>query len=76
MKSFVVNAKKALFGWPFYTGWNFVAYTIEHQGRTAKALRPLSVLLFFVFTTAAWAMLWVMVFWLLMQLVSLSPSFV
>jgi hypothetical protein len=76
MKSFVVNAKKALFGWPFYTGWNLVAYTIEHRRPTAKPLRPLSVLLFFVLTTAVWATLWVMVFWLLMQLVSLPPSFV
>jgi hypothetical protein len=76
MKSFVVNAKKALFGWPFYTGWNLVAYTIEHRRPTAKPLRPLSVLLFFVITTAVWAMLWVMVFWLLMQTVSLSLSFV
>ena len=76
MRSLVVNARKALFGWPFYTGWNLVAYTIEHRRPTAKPLRPLSVLLFFVLTTAAWAMLWVMVFWLLMQLVSLSPSFV
>jgi hypothetical protein len=76
MKSFVVNAKKALFGWPFYTGWNLVAYTIEHRRPTAKPLRPLSVLLFFVLTTAVWATLWVMVFWLLMQTVSLSLSFV
>jgi hypothetical protein len=37
MKSFVVNARRAAFGWPFYVTWNLAAYAKEQEGPSAKA---------------------------------------
>jgi hypothetical protein len=74
MKIFVLNIKKAAFGWPIYTAWNLAAYTIEPREWTTRAFRLLLCLLFFVLTTAAWAALWVFGFWLPVRLAMMAAD--
>ena len=50
MKSFVVNFKRAVFGWPFYAVRNLAAYTSERHGR-ARAVRLLAATVFWTLTT-------------------------
>jgi hypothetical protein len=71
MKIFVVNFKRAAFGWPIYTARNLAGYANELHGR-ARASRLLAAVVFWTITTGAWAMLWVGAFWLLAQLANLA----
>jgi hypothetical protein len=66
MQSFVVNFKRAAFGWPLYAAHNLAAYTIECRGRATAATLLMSVL-FWCLTTGAWVALWMAVFWLLLR---------
>jgi hypothetical protein len=74
MKTFVLNIKKAAFGWPIYTACNLAAYTVEPREWTTRALRLVASLLFFVLTTAAWAALWILVFWLPIRLAMMAAD--
>jgi hypothetical protein len=71
MKIFVVNFKRAAFGWPVYTARNLAGYANELHGR-AKASRLLAAVVFWTITTGAWATLWVAAVWLLAQLANLA----
>jgi hypothetical protein len=70
MQSCVMSFKKAVFGWPFYAAWNLSAYACEcrRSGGSRRRIAPLSAALFLIFTTGAWAALWLAVFRLLMRL--------
>jgi len=67
MKSFVVNARRAAFGWPFYITWNLAAYAKEQEGPSAKARVALCAILLVTFTTALWAAAWLLPVWLILQ---------
>ena len=71
MKIFVVNFKRAAFGWPIYTACNLADYTNGLHGR-ARASRLLAAVVFWTITTGAWAMLWVGAFWVLTMLANLA----
>jgi hypothetical protein len=71
MKTFEVDLKRAVFGWPYYTALNLVGYTLERKGR-ARNSRLLGALLFWVITTGAWAAVWETVVWLMILLVTWS----
>jgi hypothetical protein len=74
MKIFVLNIRRAAFGWPIYTAWNLAAYTIEAREWTTRAFRLLLSLLFFVLTTAAWAALWIFALWLPIRLAMMAAD--
>jgi hypothetical protein len=63
MKSFVVNATRAAFGWPFYVTWNLAAYTKEQDGPSAKVKVAVCGILLMTFTTALWASAWFIALW-------------
>jgi hypothetical protein len=66
MQLFVVNFKRAAFGWPLYAAYNLAAYMIECRGRMTAAMLLMSVL-FWCLTTGAWVALWMTIFWLLLR---------
>jgi hypothetical protein len=68
MKQYVVDMRRAAFGWPFYITCNLVAYTLEQRGPAAKVAVGCASLLFAVFTTALWAALWLVPVWLILLL--------
>jgi hypothetical protein len=70
MKTFVVNARRAAFGWPFYNIWNLVAYAKEQEGPSAKAKVALCALPLVIFTTALWAAPWFPILWMILQATS------
>ena len=70
MKSFVVNARRAAFGWPFYVTWNLAAYTKEQEGPSAKAKVAVWSFLLVTFTTALWASAWFIALCTIGQVVS------
>jgi len=67
MKSFVVNARRAAFGWPFYVTWNLLAYTQEQEGPSAKVKVAVWSVLLVTFTTALWAAAWLLALWMIFQ---------
>jgi hypothetical protein len=74
MKTYVLNIKKAAFGWPIYTACNLAAYTFEAPGWPTRAFRLVFSLLFFVLTTAAWAALWIFILWLPIRLALMAAD--
>jgi len=70
MKSFVVNARRAAFGWPFYVTWNLAAYTKEQDGPSAKVRVAAWSFLLVTFTTALWTAAWLLALWMAWQVVS------
>jgi hypothetical protein len=70
----VLNIKKAAFGWPIYTACNLAVYSFEAREWTTRAFRLVASLLFFALTTAAWAALWIFVFWLPIRLALMAAD--
>ena len=68
MKKYVVDMKRAAFGWPFYITWNLVAYTLEQGGPAAKVAVGFASMLFALLTTALWGALWLAPVWLVVLL--------
>jgi len=71
MKTFVVNARRAAFGWPFYITWNLVAYAKEQERPSAKARVALCAILLVIFTTALWASAWLLALWMISRTAAL-----
>jgi hypothetical protein len=67
MKPFVISAKQAIFGWPFYSIWNLVACR-EQQGREVKFTAAAIVVA--VSTSGLWLAFWLTVGYLILLLVS------
>jgi hypothetical protein len=74
MKPFIVTAKRAVFGWPFYSTWNLVAYTKEQQEPDRRFMVAGTMVA--VFTSGLWAAFWLMVGFLILRLVNASASFI
>lgn len=70
MKPFVVNARRAVFGLPFYAGWNLVAFTKEQETRAERAKVAVYIVLGWIITTALWAAVWMLVLWLMLKAMS------
>lgn len=68
MRPYAVGMKRAAFGWPFYIGWNLVAYTREQRGPTAKLAVGFASMMFAVLTTTLWVALWLAPVWLVLLL--------
>ena len=68
MTQYVVDMKRAVFGWPFYITCNLVAYTLEQRGPAAKVAVGFASMLFAAVTTALWAALWLAPLWLVVLL--------
>jgi len=67
MKIFVVNPRRAAFGWPLYVTWNLVAYAKEQEGPSAKARVAVCAIALVIFTTALWAAAWLLIPWMILQ---------
>jgi hypothetical protein len=70
MKPFVVNVRRAAFGWPFYVAWNLAAYTKEQEVPSAKARVAVCAIPLVIFTTALWAAAWLLILWMILQAAS------
>jgi hypothetical protein len=66
MKPFIVSVKQAVFGWPFYSTWNLVAYAREQQepGERFKVAATMVA----VVTSGLWAACWLTVGYLVFRL--------
>ena len=59
MKLIEVGVWRALFGWPFYVGWNFVAHVKEQPESAEKVKVAILGILFVTLTTGVWAAAWI-----------------
>jgi hypothetical protein len=69
MKTFVITARRAAFGWPFYVTQNLAAYTQEQAEPSAKLRVAFCGALLIMITSAIWAAGWLLVVRILWQAV-------
>jgi hypothetical protein len=74
MKALVMNARRAAFGWPFYITWNLVVYAKEQEGPAAITKVAVFAILLVIFTTALWAIAWLLTLWMILQACFIFPS--
>jgi hypothetical protein len=72
MKPFIISAKQAVFGWPFYSTWNLVAYMREQQEPDGRFMVEAAMVA--VLTSGVWLALWLIAGYLIFRFVNVAAS--